>query len=152
MGGWVPPRHSNFNASGDDSADQQLGAIVGHDSEQQRRLNMIMTGFASQEELDRAKTARPPHVDVTQERLNAVARQVVGLVMGKNADYGDAWQALGEVGAAARFVDKLFRIEHLSNGREALVIDEGLFDTLRDMVGYGLLILLYNQYKEVDNP
>lgn len=91
------------------------------------------------------------NVKVTEPRLSAVANQVIMNVLRKNADYGDAWQALGLVGAAARFVDKMFRIEHLSNGQEALVVDEKLEDTLADYVGYGLLILLYERFKGIDN-
>lgn len=187
--------------------------------EQQSRLNMIMSGYASQEEWKKAKRERsmsserfqsgglvvigvskqefeealkldwgtidverwqwrstadtrgweigvselrnefkpaeepqPGLVKVSRERLRIEATDVINLVLAKNADYGDAWQALGTVGAAARFVDKLFRIERLVNGREALVMDEKLTDTVADMVGYGLLILLYKHWKEIDNP
>lgn len=121
--------------------------------EQQRRLNMIMSGYATPEEWERAKAAhRRKPVTVKRDRLEMVAGAVISLVLRKNADYGDAWQALGQAGAAARFVDKLFRIERLASGQEALIVDEKLTDSVMDMVGYGLLILLYNAYVGIDNP
>lgn len=90
-----------------------------------------------------------PGIPVLIDRhgLEYEANEVIDKVLKKNRDYGDAWQALGKVGAAARFVDKLFRIEHLTNGQEALVVDEKLEDTVADMVGYGLLILMYKREK-----
>lgn len=125
----------------------------GMTDEQARRLNMIMTGFADQGEWERAKTAhRRKPVTVKRDRLEMVAGAVISLMLRKNADYGDAWQALGQAGAAARFVDKLFRIERLANGQEALVVNEKLTDSVMDMVGYGLLILLYDAYVGIDNP
>lgn len=114
------------------------------------RLNQLMSGYGSKLEYEAAKK-RPVQVDVTQTRLESVASRVIMNVLRKNHDYGNAWQALGVVGAAARFVDKMFRIERLANGQEALVVDEKLADTLADYVGYGLLILLYEQFKEIDN-
>lgn len=128
------------------------GAIWGRPDlteEQSKRFNKLMSGYESQEDLD--KSRRRP-VDVSPSRLAHVATDVINLLLAKNADYGDAWQALGAVGAGARFVDKVFRIERLANGQEALVVDEKLADTVKDMVGYGLLILLYDRYNGVDNP
>lgn len=83
---------------------------------------------------------------VTRLDLSLVASDIIDDILKKNADYGDAWQALGEAGAAARFVDKFFRIEKLANGHEALVIDEKISDTIGDLIGYGLLILLYKKF------
>lgn len=83
--------------------------------------------------------------------LTDIADAIIAKVIEKNHDYGDAWQALGKVGAAARFVDKMFRIEHLAGGQEALVLDEKFTDTVSDLVGYGLLIILYEQVKGHSN-
>lgn len=86
-------------------------------------------------------------VPVTEVDLIMVAGDAIKVVLAKNHDYKDAWQALGAVGAAARFVDKFFRIENLAGGAEALVVDETIYKTIQDLVGYGLLLLIYNHYK-----
>jgi hypothetical protein len=90
-------------------------------------------------------------VTVDNVALTDIADAIIAKVIEKNHDYGDAWQALGKVGAAARFVDKMFRIEHLAGGQEALVLDEKFSDTVSDLVGYGLLIILYEQVKGQGN-
>lgn len=82
-------------------------------------------------------------VTVTRYKLIMIASDVVELVLAKNADYQDAWQHQGLPGIAARLTDKLCRVEALVDGREALVTDEGIEDTLRDAIGYSLLGLLY---------
>lgn len=130
---------------------------VGMTEEQQRRLNRILTGFETQEEMDALKPSPQMSawlsnpeafgkMPVVRTDLRNAAIQVIEMVLAKNADYGDAWQTLGSVGATARFVDKMFRIEHLANGAEALVVDEKLGDTVADLVGYGLLIMLYLKF------
>jgi len=82
-------------------------------------------------------------VAVTRQKLVDKATDVIDLVMRKNADYGDAWQRQGGCGWALRLADKLCRIETLADGREALVLDEAIEDTLKDAIGYALLGLLW---------
>ena len=84
-------------------------------------------------------------VEVTRSKLESVAYSVVNLVMKKNKDYGDAWQRQGINGALVRLADKLYRVENLADGRERLVQDENLLDTLVDAIGYSLLGILYLQ-------
>lgn len=109
-------------------------------NDQQLRLWAILEG----KEVSHIAGAPVP---VTRADLYSVAEHVIKIVLDKNHDYGDAWQALGMVGAAARFVDKCFRIEKLAGGAEALVVDESIVKTVEDLVGYGLLILVYDKYK-----
>jgi len=82
-------------------------------------------------------------VTVTLNALSEIAADVIEIVLQKNADYGDAWQKQGGAGWAVRLSDKLCRIENLSDGREALVLDESIEQTLIDAIGYSLLGLLY---------
>lgn len=110
---------------------------------QQLRLFALLEGRNS----DAFPTIAGAPIPVNRANLTELAYEIVERVLRKNHDYGDAWQALGKVGAAARFVDKMFRIEYLASGQEALVVDEKFVDSVRDMVGYGLLILLYEMYK-----
>jgi hypothetical protein len=83
------------------------------------------------------------HVEVTREELNAVASEIIDLLLRKNHDYGDAWQATGLAGIFVRLKDKSLRLQNLSDGREALVVDERAEDTLDDIIGYCMLGKLY---------
>ena len=82
-------------------------------------------------------------IEVTADKLIRVASDVVETVLEKNHDYGDAWQKHGLAGVAVRLSDKLCRIVTLSDGREALVVDEDITKTLTDIVGYAMLGLLH---------
>lgn len=90
-------------------------------------------------------------VDVTVEALRSIADRVVFLVMDKNADYGDAWQKQGMPGLATRISDKMCRIDQLIDGREVVVEDESLTDTLIDAIGYCMLGLLYLEARGCQN-
>ena len=68
------------------------------------------------------------------------------LVLEKNADYGDAWQKHGLAGVLVRISDKALRLQNLE-GKEALVVDEKVDDTLMDIAGYALLGLLKERSK-----
>lgn len=82
-------------------------------------------------------------VKVTENVLNEVCQEVIQIVLSKNNDYGDAWQKQGIAGVMVRLSDKLCRVESLSDGREVLIADEKLQDTLIDAIGYSILGLLY---------
>lgn len=86
--------------------------------------------------------------DVNFENLYNEAFGVIELVLAKNQDYGDAWQRHGLAGLLVRLSDKALRVDKLWGGQQALVVNEGVEDTLKDMVGYALLGLIYvNQLK-----
>lgn len=78
---------------------------------------------------------------VNRESLEREMADVIDLLLRKNADYGDAWQKHGVAGVLVRISDKALRLQNLS-GREALVVDEKIEDTLRDIAGYAFLGLL----------
>lgn len=86
-------------------------------------------------------------VFVTVSKLLNLASNVINVVLDKNADYGDAWQHNAPVGVLVRLSDKLCRLETLADGRNALVQNETIVDTLMDVVGYGLLALLWYSEK-----
>ena len=69
------------------------------------------------------------------------------LILDKNAQYGDSWQAEGPFLAASRMKDKITRVSNLIEGQEisgaALVTaDEGFHDIL-EMMAYEKLLMLY---------
>jgi len=81
-------------------------------------------------------------IEVTEEKLRHITEQVIQIVLKKNHDYGNAWQR-HDYSWILRIVDKLYRVETLADGRQALVLNESIEDTLRDVIGYSLLGLLY---------
>jgi len=88
-------------------------------------------------------------VEVTRNKLIMIAADVVDIVLRKNEDYQDAWQRQGIQGTLARIADKLCRVEVLADGREALVAEEKLEQTLLDNIGYSFLALLWLREKGV---
>lgn len=81
-------------------------------------------------------------VDVTKQALMDKFEAIADLIIKKNADYGDAWQRYGVFTPLIRINDKLLRIRTLADGRKAMVADEGMKDTITDIVAYGILCLL----------
>jgi len=89
--------------------------------------------------------------NVTRSALNEVASDVIELLLQKNADYGDAWQKQWVAGVLVRLSDKSMRLERLSTGRIAFVVDEKWRDTLKDIAGYALLGLLLDDMPKDDS-
>ena len=76
--------------------------------------------------------------------IKEIALEVAELVEKKNRDYGNSFdRTLGEYGDTAYFLrieDKLSRLKSLSK-KDAAVVDESIEDTLKDIVGYTLLMI-----------
>ena len=76
--------------------------------------------------------------------IKEIALEVAELVEKKNRDYGNSFdRTLREYGDTAYFLrieDKLSRLKSLSK-KEAAVIDECIEDTLKDIIGYTLLMI-----------
>jgi len=92
--------------------------------------------------------SQPDKVIVTKDALMKIAEEVIDLVIRKNADYGDAWQRFGVFTPLIRLNDKLLRVQTLSSGQTSLVPEEGIKDTIKDIFGYALLLLLRMKYEE----
>jgi hypothetical protein len=77
-------------------------------------------------------------------KIKEIAIDVADLVEKKNKDYGNSFdKTLEEYGDTAYFLrieDKLSRLKSLSK-KEAAVIDESIEDTLKDIIGYTLLMI-----------
>lgn len=86
--------------------------------------------------------------------ISKIALEVAELVNKKNHDYGKSFdKSVDKYGAAAYFLriaDKISRAETLSN-KDALVLDEKIEDTLKDIIGYTLLYINYLNDKGVAN-
>lgn len=94
-----------------------------------------------------ATPVKQPKVEVTKVKLAILAKDVINLVLQKNADYADAWQKQGMPGVCVRLSDKLCRVSNIL-GKEKLEVPESLKDTLMDIIGYAFLGLLYLKDRE----
>ena len=111
------------------------------------------------------------HANVTREALliamlNAtkvddmikLCEGIATTVLQKNHDYGDAWQRYGIFTPLIRINDKTLRLKTLGTGEQAMVANETITDTLRDIIGYATLALLWLnenvdlQQHPVENP
>lgn len=79
------------------------------------------------------------------EWITNVCCEVEALLQKKNSDYGNSFslqfEKYGILSALIRMDDKMKRLENLVNGHEAKV-NESIEDTLKDLVGYGVLALV----------
>lgn len=95
-----------------------------------------------------------PKVSNNLSYISKTALEVAELVNKKNHDYGKSFdKSVDKYGAAAYFLriaDKISRAETLSN-KDALVLDEKIEDTLKDIIGYTLLYINYLNDKGVAN-
>ena len=84
-------------------------------------------------------------------KIKEIAVEVAELVEKKNKDYGNSFdKTLAEYGDTAYFLrveDKLSRLKSLSK-KEALVADESVEDTLKDIIGYTLLMINNKRNKQ----
>lgn len=83
--------------------------------------------------------------------IKEIAIEVAELVEKKNRDYGNSFdKTLEEYGDTAYFLrieDKLSRLKSLSK-KDAPEINESIEDTLKDIIGYTLLMINYNKCNE----
>ena len=84
--------------------------------------------------------------------IRQIALEIAQLVEKKNHDYDNSFdKTMDKYGDTAYFLrieDKLNRLINLSK-KEAKVNDEKVEDTLKDIIGYTLLMLNYKNKKEV---
>lgn len=86
--------------------------------------------------------------DILAERLSSnfkeIALEVADIVERKNSDYGNSFEkTINEYGNTAyylRIEDKLSRLKSLDK-KDRKVLDESKIDTLKDIIGYTLLML-----------
>lgn len=81
----------------------------------------------------------------TERRIVAIMQEMSSLLIMKNRDYGDASLRQGIVGNVVHLDDKISRYKNLvwqqiAKGKKPY--NEGISDTLRDIIGYGVLGLI----------
>lgn len=80
---------------------------------------------------------------VNLARLDGMVDELIDLLVDKNMQYKDAWQDFGIFTPLMRIREKLIRVESLIDGRSVLVHDENVMAELMDIIGYGLLAMLW---------
>ena len=90
---------------------------------------------------------KPVKILTDVDRFEDITDKMINIFRKKNHDYGNSFeQSLNEEGLAAariRMGDKWNRFKQLSRGKEALVKDESLRDTLLDMANYSIMTIMW---------
>ena len=97
--------------------------------------------FISKKEVETLKVKAVPK---ESGYISKTALEIVELVEKKNNDYNNilskTLKEYGDIAYFLRIEDKLSRLKSLSN-KDAKVVDESIQDTLKDIIGYTLLML-----------
>lgn len=84
---------------------------------------------------------------INSEEIKKIAQEIADLVERKNRDYGNSFdKTMDEYGITAYFLrieDKISRLKSLNKSNTQLVADESKEDTLKDIIGYTLLMINY---------
>jgi hypothetical protein len=82
-------------------------------------------------------------------RLDSIFSDCYDLAEKKNNDYAGEDNALknlelfGFLGIAVRLSDKLMRLINFAKGKDLKVTDEGIRDTLQDIINYAALAIVF---------
>lgn len=84
---------------------------------------------------------------VPTSNIKNIAVEVADLVERKNKDYGNSFdKTMDEYGSTAYFLridDKLSRLKKLLKNNDCPQVNESVEDTLKDIIGYTLLMINY---------
>lgn len=92
---------------------------------------------------------------LTAQKMHDAHKELQEIFVKKNTDYGNSFEESlekhGLIAAIVRMEDKMSRLNTLSK-QEALVTDESLIDTLKDLSNYALMsaVWLEGTKKEAD--
>ena len=93
---------------------------------------------------ERFEPVQEKEEEIPVGNITEIALEIAKLVEKKNHDYNNSFaKTLAEYGDTAYFLrieDKLSRLKSL-NKKDAQVVEESIEDTLKDIVGYTLLML-----------
>lgn len=89
------------------------------------------------------------NLEAFEAEARAIVESAIRLLVNKRRDYGPNALKGGQVGIAIRMSDKMGRLENLlgiTNGtfksKDAIVGDEKVEDTIKDILNYSLLFLM----------
>lgn len=85
------------------------------------------------------------------DRFCKVLNPIADILSKKNADYGDSYYKLrdeyGHLAYHIRIMDKINRVKSLYE-KDAQINDESLIDSLKDIIGYTTLEIIYLEGKK----
>jgi hypothetical protein len=85
---------------------------------------------------------------MNENEFEAILSPIADLLKRKNTDYGNSYEILrekfGPVSFLVRLHDKINRVEQLTKV-EALVTEESIIDTIKDIIGYATLELKFRE-------
>lgn len=88
---------------------------------------------------------------LTAQRMHDAHKELLDIFVKKNTDYGNSFEESlekhGLIAAIVRMEDKMSRLSTLSK-QEALVSDESIIDTLKDLSNYALMSAVWLEQKE----
>ena len=88
---------------------------------------------------------------LTAQRMHNAHKELQDIFVKKNTDYGNSFEESlekhGLIAAIVRMEDKMSRLSALSK-QEALVLDESIIDTLKDLSNYALMSAVWLEQKE----
>lgn len=80
-------------------------------------------------------------------KIKEISTEIVDMVEKKNKDYGNSFDTtMDEYGIMSYFLrleDKVGRLKNLTIDTDKPLINESIEDTLKDIIGYTLLMLNY---------
>src|SRR5271157_4366830 len=93
--------------------------------------------------------AREKQLQEFGQEARKIVDEAITLLVNKRRDYGNGALKGGQIGIAIRMSDKMGRLENLlgiTNGtfkqKEAIVGDETISDTIKDLLNYSILFLM----------
>jgi hypothetical protein len=81
---------------------------------------------------------------MTTKEINAITEEITEILISKNQDYGGASFDLGLNGNMVHLWDKIKRYRHLVENKNMPKF-ESIEDTLKDIIGYGIIGLIILQ-------
>jgi hypothetical protein len=94
------------------------------------------------------------NLEAFEAEARAIVESAIQLLVNKRRDYGPNALKGGQPGIAIRMSDKMGRLENLlgiTNGtfktKEAIIGDEKIEDTVKDILNYSLLFLMEGKKK-----
>ena len=92
---------------------------------------------------------------LTAQRMHDAHKELQEIFVKKNTDYGNSFEESlekhGLIAAIVRMEDKMSRLNTLSK-QEALVSDESIIDTLKDLSNYALMSAVWLEQGGVNIP
>ena len=78
----------------------------------------------------------------TIEEYDAILKEVRGLMVAKNADYGDSWREMRLTSITDQILVKAYRIRSIEESKGSPKVSEGIESEYRDILNYCVFALI----------